>query len=79
MKGVKKFTYKEYVGFGNKKGSNITGKVVIDFKQGNCYIGDYKDNHKNGIGYHGFSNCYYKGKYENDKKVDGVVYAKEND
>lgn len=47
---------------------------MVKFGTSNYYIGDFKDNEKNGFGYHHFINgLVYKGKYENGIKVDGVV------
>lgn len=40
----------------------------------NYFIGEYKNNKKNGNGYHHFINgLIYKGLYKDDKKVDGKI------
>lgn len=61
-------------GFGEKKGNLLHGFVVVKYGTLNYYIGEYKDNEKNGFGYHYFINkLVYKGKYIDGKKVGGIV------
>lgn len=59
---------------GKKTKNMLHGKAVVEYGDKNYYIGDYKNNHKNGQGYHRFINgLVYVGRYEDDKKVDGIV------
>lgn len=52
----------------------MEGFVAVKYDTLNYYIGEYKNNEKNGFGYHHFPNkLVYKGKYENGKKVAGIV------
>lgn len=75
QKSIKaKLKNKESVGYGQKKGSNLHGLVVLKFEKNNFFIGHYENNKKNGYGYHYFVNgLVYKGQYKDDIKVDGVV------
>ena len=50
-------------------------KAVIRYKAGDYYIGDYRNNKRHGYGYRRFVNgIMYKGKYNNDIKVEGIVF-----
>ena len=61
-------------GYGEKKGEFLHGYVVVRYGTLNYYTGQYKDNEKHGFGYHHFvTKLVYRGRYENGKKIDGVV------
>ena len=79
MKNVKKLSSHSHTGFGQKSGSHIDGFVVIKYNNKKTYVGEFKKNQKNGQGVSGFGMTYYIGKYQDDWKVDGIVYAMSND
>lgn len=71
---VMNFKNKSHEAIGEIIGGKINGKVVIKFEDKNYYIGDYKNEVKNGYGFHFFKNgLIYLGMYDKDMKVDGIV------
>lgn len=66
----------EFIGFVENR--MIHGKVIVRYGPNNFYIGDYNNNKRHGNGYHHFANrIVYKGKYDNDMKVGGIVFEPE--
>ncbi len=64
----------DHKAFAQKKGKSMFGKAVVEYGRKNYFIGDYKENAKNGFGYHRFKNgLVYRGQYKGDIKVDGTV------
>ena len=68
-----KGTKHEVIGF--TKNKMVDGKCIIRYRPDDYFIGDYKNNKKHGYGYHRFVNgIVYKGQYDNDLKVGGIVF-----
>ena len=67
----------EAIGFNKVKKMN--GQTVIYYRNNDYYIGEVKNNKKHGFGFHHFvSGFIYKGMYENDIKVNGIVFDPRN-
>lgn len=64
---------------GLKSGSLLSGQAAVLYNPKSFYIGEYKQNKKNGFGYHHFPNgLIYKGNYLDDKKTGGIVLDPKN-
>ncbi len=76
----RKFKTDKMTGFGKITNNNqVNGKTIVHYQNGNCYIGEFKNNKRGGVGLNKFpNNAFYEGKYENDKKVEGKVVNLEN-